>query len=100
MLPAKAAFLEFEFEIFLNGATGRVLKQTIFADVMSTWKKDDRVMVRRDHKFEAYAANIGLDLMTDFFVELLGLLLTALCQWVVNLLNEVGRIVFNAILNV
>jgi hypothetical protein len=37
-LPAKSAFIQLQFEIFLDLAFRRMLEQAVFADVVAAWE--------------------------------------------------------------
>jgi len=67
---------------------------------MSARKKYNRMVIGRNHKFETDAADIRFNLSTYFLVELFGLFVVTLCEWVVHLLDKVSCIVFHPILNV
>jgi hypothetical protein len=76
---------------------GRILKEAVFANIMPTRKKYYWMMTRRNHKFKTNAANICLDLITDFFVQLFILFIVALREWVIHLLDKVGCVILNTI---
>lgn len=77
-----------------------MLKEAIFADVVSTGKEKDGIMQWGDHQFKANTADIGLNLMVNFLAELLVLFIVVSGCRVADPLNEIGGVVLNVILQV
>lgn len=86
--------------ILLDRSLWRILKQTVFTYIMTTRKEYDWVVIRWYHKFKTDTTNVRLDLISDFFIELLGLFIVIFCKRIVHLLDQIGSIVLYTILNI
>lgn len=79
---------------------GRILEQTIFADIVAAGEEDDGLALGRNHQLETNAADVRLNLVGHLLVHLLGLLVVALFEGTVDLPDQVNRVVLNALLHV
>lgn len=50
-MPAESAFVKFKFEVFLDLSFGRMLEETILADIVPTGEQDDGIAFGGDHEF-------------------------------------------------
>jgi hypothetical protein len=81
-------------------ALRRVFEKTVLADVMAAREEDDGVTQGRYHKFKANAADVALNLMGNVFAELLVLFVCVSGCRVAHLLDEVGGVVLDVVLQV
>lgn len=99
-MPAKSAFIQLKFKIFLDLAFRRVLEQAVFTDVVPAWEENDRVTFRRDHKFQANAADVRFNFVGDLLADLFSLFVVLFFERIIDFSYEIDCIVLHAFFNV